>query len=158
MEWRDILIVRLSDRDSMQRGGEAEPTVFSGEVVEADDRYVVELPREIERSPGIREGPYRVAIVARDEEPIRVSPRGQSERTTGTDRRQPTADRTAPVEVDETLTVTIQSDGDRGDGVAKVNGGFVLFVPDTSVGDEVLVRVTEVHGTYARAESIKRLG
>ena len=49
----------------------------------------------------------------------------------------------APVKVGQELDVKIEAVGEKGDGVAKVNG-FVLFVPGTSAGQEVHVKVTRV--------------
>ena len=50
---------------------------------------------------------------------------------------------TAPVKVGEELDVTIEAVGEKGDGMAKVQG-FVLFVPNTKSGDRVKVKVTRV--------------
>jgi len=48
----------------------------------------------------------------------------------------------APVREGEELDVRIETVGSKGDGMAR-HKGFVLFVPDTKVGDEVRVRVTK---------------
>ena len=48
-----------------------------------------------------------------------------------------------PVIVDAEIDVEIESRGARGDGVAKYNG-FIIFVPNTSVGDKVKVVVEKV--------------
>ncbi|MFP4632464.1 MAG: SAM-dependent methyltransferase [Halobacteriales archaeon] len=57
---------------------------------------------------------------------------------------------TAPVRVGDVVEVEVESEGDEGDGVARVEG-FVVFVPDTEAGDDVEVEVTEVHRRFARA-------
>ncbi len=51
--------------------------------------------------------------------------------------------RSAPVNVGDELDVKIEAVGEKGDGIAKKDG-FVLFVPNTSQGDEVRIRVKKV--------------
>ena len=58
-----------------------------------------------------------------------------------------------PVSVGEELDVTIEAVGEKGDGIAKKNG-FVLFVPNTSEGDKVRIRVTKVLNKVGFAEVI----
>jgi len=60
---------------------------------------------------------------------------------------------TAPVREGETLDVRVESVGSKGDGMARFKG-FVLFVPDTKVGDEVQVRVTKVLDKSGFAEVV----
>ena len=50
---------------------------------------------------------------------------------------------TAPVQVGQELDVKIDSVGEKGDGIAKVKG-FVIFVPNVKVGDEVRIKVNKV--------------
>jgi len=49
----------------------------------------------------------------------------------------------APVKVGQEIDVKIEAVGEKGDGVAKVNG-FVIFVPGTQAGEECHVKVTRV--------------
>jgi predicted RNA-binding protein with TRAM domain len=58
-----------------------------------------------------------------------------------------------PVKTGEELTLDITDVSRRGDGVAKVKG-FVVFVPNTKVGDKVKVRITFVGPRFATAEVI----
>lgn len=60
---------------------------------------------------------------------------------------------TAPVEEGDELEVTIEGIGDKGDGIAKVDG-FVLFVPGTRQGDKVKVKVTKVLKNMGFAEVV----
>ncbi|WP_406661720.1 TRAM domain-containing protein [Methanolobus sp. ZRKC3] len=60
---------------------------------------------------------------------------------------------TAPVEAGETYDVTIEDLAREGDGIARVSG-FVIFVPDTSVGDEVTIKVTKVMSKFAFGELV----
>jgi 23S rRNA (uridine2552-2'-O)-methyltransferase len=61
---------------------------------------------------------------------------------------------TAPVREGDELTVTIEDVGDEGDGIAKVNG-FTVFVPETEVGDEVNVRITDLRARFGFAERVE---
>ncbi len=58
-----------------------------------------------------------------------------------------------PVKEGETYDVKIEDIGKEGDGVAKVNN-FVVFIPNTKVGDEVEIKVTKVLRTLAFGEVV----
>ncbi|SFM29255.1 Predicted RNA-binding protein, contains TRAM domain [Methanolobus profundi] len=60
-------------------------------------------------------------------------------------------DSTAPVEAGESYDVTIEDIAREGDGIARVSG-FVVFVPNTTVGDEVTIKVTKVMRKFAFGE------
>lgn len=60
-------------------------------------------------------------------------------------------DKVAPVKVGEEVDVTIEAVGAKGDGIAKKEG-FVIFVPKTSTGDNVRIRITKVLSNVAFAE------
>ena len=60
-----------------------------------------------------------------------------------------------PVTEGETLSVQIEDVGDQGDGLARVGPGYVVFVPDTEVGQQPLVRVTAVRENVAFAEVVE---
>ncbi|MBN2454143.1 TRAM domain-containing protein [Candidatus Woesearchaeota archaeon] len=59
----------------------------------------------------------------------------------------------APVKVGDELDVTIEAVGEKGDGIAKKEG-FVLFVPNTSQGDNVKIKITKVLRKVGFAEVI----
>ena len=58
-----------------------------------------------------------------------------------------------PVKEGEELEVKIEAVGEKGDGIAKVDG-FVLFVANTKKGDYVKVRVTKVLKNVGFAEKV----
>jgi len=66
---------------------------------------------------------------------------------------RPAPARPSPVEADQILKVTIEKIGMKGDGIARI-GGFVIFVPDTKIGDVVEVQVLRVKNTCAFAEKV----
>jgi len=49
----------------------------------------------------------------------------------------------APVQVGDVIALKIEAVGEKGDGIAKIEG-FVIFVPNTKEGDEVKVKITKV--------------
>ena len=61
---------------------------------------------------------------------------------------------TPPVAEGEVRSVTINTLGDQGDGIAKVERGFILIVPGTQPGDQVEVEITDVKETVAFAEPV----
>lgn len=63
------------------------------------------------------------------------------------------SNRIAPVNVGDELDVKIEAVGEKGDGIAKKNG-FVLFVPNTSQGDQVRIRVKKVLSKVGFAEVV----
>ena len=61
-----------------------------------------------------------------------------------------------PVEEGETYDVTIQDIARQGDGIARIEG-FVVFVPNTSVGDEVQIKVGRVLPKFAFATVVEQV-
>ncbi len=61
--------------------------------------------------------------------------------------------KTAPIQEGEEYEVRIEDVGKEGDGITRIEG-FVVFVPDTKVGDEVKVRITSVRRRFAFAEKV----
>jgi 23S rRNA (uridine2552-2'-O)-methyltransferase len=61
---------------------------------------------------------------------------------------------TAPVREGDQIDVEIVDVGEKGDGVAKVDG-FTLFVPGTDLGDRLSVRVEQVKERFGFAEPIE---
>ncbi len=59
-----------------------------------------------------------------------------------------------PVEEGEVRRVEIESIGDQGDGIAKVDRGYVLVVPNGEPGDLLTVRIETVTPTVGFAEII----
>ncbi|MFD1687648.1 TRAM domain-containing protein, partial [Halobellus litoreus] len=47
--------------------------------------------------------------------------------------------------------------GDQGDGLTRVERGFVVIVPDTEQGERVTIEITDVRKNVSFAEVVKRL-
>jgi predicted RNA-binding protein with TRAM domain len=62
-----------------------------------------------------------------------------------------------PVEEGEQRDVEIENLGDQGDGITRVERGFVVIVPDTEPSERVTVEITDVRENVAFAEVVERL-
>ncbi len=54
----------------------------------------------------------------------------------------------APVEVGSEYDVKIEDIAREGDGIARIEG-FVIFVPDSAVGDQVKIKIDKVMRRFA---------
>ena len=117
--------------------------LFSAAVTAEDDRYVVEVPKREVQSGSVAAGDtYRVALISADIE----SNDGSTTTETPPDQPQP------PVEPGETRYVEIEDIGKQGDGIARVERGYVIIVPETEIGERVKIEVTEVKSNFAVGE------
>jgi len=62
-----------------------------------------------------------------------------------------------PVEAGETRTVEIEDVGDQGDGITRVERGFVVIVSGTDKGERVRIEITQVQENVAFADVVERL-
>jgi len=127
-------------------------TLFSAQIDQHDGNFVIEVPRgEVDTGDVQRGETYRVALlpgpVSEDSDDATVSDSGS-----GPDHSDP------PVEEGERRTVEIESIGDQGDGITRVERGFVVIVSDTSLGEEVTVEITNVRENVAFADVVDRPG
>jgi predicted RNA-binding protein with TRAM domain len=121
--------------------------LFSADVTDEGDRYVVEVPRrEIETGSVEVGGTYRVALISAEAGTEAGDEDGTSE--TPPDQPQP------PVEPGETRYVEIEDIGKQGDGIARVERGYVIIVPGADIGERVKIEVTEVKSNFAVGEII----
>jgi predicted RNA-binding protein with TRAM domain len=63
----------------------------------------------------------------------------------------------SPVRENQELEVVIDDIGSRGDGIAKLQG-FLIFVPQSKIGERVRVRIVSVSGKFAVAERVAQAG
>lgn len=59
-----------------------------------------------------------------------------------------------PVEEGEEYDVKIEAKGSKGDGIAKVEG-YIIFVPNTEIGDEVKIKINRALRGYAFGEVVE---
>ena len=121
--------------------------LFSAEVTDEGDRYVIEVPRrEVEAGSVDSNESYRIALISREE---------FEEETADTEPSQPTGEPQPPVDIGETRYVEIEDIGKQGDGIARVERGYVIIVPGAEVGERVKVEITEVKSNFAVGEIIE---
>jgi predicted RNA-binding protein with TRAM domain len=120
--------------------------LFNADVRDEDNRYVVEVPKREVETGSIDPGEtYRVALISRAAESTSET----------TDADGPTSEPQPPVEPGELRYVEIEDIGKQGDGIARVERGYVIIVPDTAVGDRVKIEVSEVKSNFAVGEVIE---
>ncbi|KOX93317.1 TRAM domain-containing protein [Halorubrum tropicale] len=128
-------------------------TVYSATVEVQDGEYYLLVPaREIEIGSLEVEESVRVALLPpassttiKDDAASSLEPQTEPDESTG-----------PPVSEGETREVDIESIGDRGDGIAKVDRGYVVIVPDTDLGETVTVEIEQVQDNVAFATVVDR--
>lgn len=122
--------------------------LFSARVEERDGSYVIEIPEQELRLGAIREGEvYRVGMFPDIAEPEAKPEAAESER----------GPPEPPVEEGEIREVEIEDIGEQGDGIARVERGYVVIVSDTEQGERVRIRISDVRQNVAFAEVVDRL-
>ena len=133
--------------------------LYSARVTEQGDTYTVEVPKREVQQGSIQTGEtYRVALVSSTvDEPASGSTTQDKEATEGnSESRNRDAQAEPPVSEDEMREVEIESLGDKGDGITKIDGGYVVIVPNTEVGERVTIRLDDVRENVGFAEVVKR--
>ncbi|MFB6153927.1 MAG: TRAM domain-containing protein [Halodesulfurarchaeum sp.] len=120
--------------------------LFNAEVTSSEDGYVVEIPRREVETGTIEPGNiYRIAVIERS------AATGVEEGAESDVPPEPQP----PVEEGEIRYVEIEDIGKQGDGIARVERGYVIIVPGVEVGERVKVEITEVKSNFAVGEVIE---
>jgi predicted RNA-binding protein with TRAM domain len=120
--------------------------LFSAEIREDENTHTVEIPRREVEAGSIEAGEtYRVALISR--EATENAPETHTD--PAGDQPQP------PVEQGELRYVEVEDIGKQGDGIARVERGYVIIVPGTDIGDRVKVEITEVKSNFAVGEIVE---
>ncbi|WP_049998844.1 TRAM domain-containing protein [Halococcus sediminicola] len=118
--------------------------LFTASVEEDEGSYSIEIPREELDMGRVSAGEtYRVVIL---DEP---QPRSESQPAEPSATAVTSSPSTPPVSSGDIREVTIETLGDQGDGIAKVERGYVLIVPEARPEDEVTVEITDVRENFA---------
>ncbi len=124
--------------------------LFSAEIEDETDRYVVEVPQRELDTGNIDAGEtYRVALIAGGDNPTPATSTATATPPTG-DEPQP------PVEEGEIRYVEIEDLGKQGDGIARVERGYVIIVPGGEVDERVKVEISEVKSNFAVGEILEQ--
>lgn len=121
--------------------------LFNAELEEKDDgSYIIEVPAQEVSKGQIQSGEmYRAAVI-------------QTEAMESEDRsgEQDGDELGPPVEEGERRVVDIEDVGEQGDGIARVERGYVVIVPDTEPGERVEIEISNTRGNVGFAEVIER--
>ncbi|MFD1644004.1 TRAM domain-containing protein [Halohasta litorea] len=126
--------------------------LFSATVDEQSDSYVIEVPRaEVEEGFVDASRAHNIALLSTAaESAVDESDSTRSETDHEGDQQGP------PVSVGEQRIVEIDEMGDQGDGLARVEHGFVVIVPETEVGERVRIQIGHINETVAFADVVER--
>jgi len=143
--------------------------LFTARVEARDGEFVVTVPeREVDLDTLEAGGTYRVGVYSDAPTASRTTDRNSDESPSQEDRTPPAPEPSAapdptdstpdqpPVSEGETRRLQVEDVGDQGDGIARVGPGYVVFVPDTEVGQQPLVRITTVRENFAFAEVLEQ--
>ena len=123
--------------------------LFSAEIEQRDDSFVIEVPKdEVNSGEVTPEEIYRVVLFpeqSRSQDHHGSAPQGEA---------QIASPQSPPVSEGETRTVTIETTGDQGDGIARVERGYVVIVPGLIPGDELAVEIEVVKENFAMAKIV----
>jgi predicted RNA-binding protein with TRAM domain len=149
--------------------------LYTGRVESRGDEYVVTVPAsEIEHGSVEVGETYRIAVLDRSGSEDAASGSdadrngssvpdadGASGGSPSDDGQRPTSRGAAgavqpdpPVSEGEVRDVTIETLGDKGDGIAKIERGYVVIVPDAEPGEEPTVEITSVRENVSFANVV----
>lgn len=130
-------------------------SLFSATIDEHDGTYVLEVPSsEVEQEAVAPGKSYRVAILESASTPESTMQQESQERSTREVVNQDPPE--PPVEEGEIRDLTVETVGDQGDGLAKVERGYVVIVPGTQPGQQPTVEIEEVQENVAFASIVDR--
>jgi len=129
--------------------------LFSATVELQDDSYVIEIPKnELENGSLTPQQDHQVALLSLSTEAtetVETNREPTPAPETSHDSQQP------PVTEGETRTVEIEDIGDQGDGLARVERGYVIIVADTKKGERVRIEIDTVRENVAFADVVERI-
>ncbi|GAA0293012.1 TRAM domain-containing protein [Halarchaeum salinum] len=135
--------------------------LFNAEVTVSDDEYVVRVPTSEIEAGDVDPGEiYRVALIEREDagasaESSSLSPSDATSSTSASTAGSTTGEGPQPpVEEGEIRYVEIEDIGKQGDGIARVERGYVIIVPGVEIGERVKVEITQVKSNFAVGETI----
>lgn len=120
---------------------------FTAKIYEEDEKYVIEVPKhEVQQGSLDLDSPHKVAIFGSEEE--------QAAQSTTPSHEELTPGPSPPVREGEELTVDVVDEGSEGDGIARINEGYVIIIPEGTVGDSLEIEITAVKEQFAIGEQI----
>lgn len=122
--------------------------LFSAEVEAQEGSYRIEVPEQELALGDVEENKvYRIAVF--DPGTVSVTQEIPQE-----DTEQEDLD--PPVSEGDTRSVEIEDIGKQGDGIARVERGYIIIVPDTEKREQVTVEISHVQENLAFGEVVER--
>ena len=118
--------------------------LFTTSVEEDEGSYSIEVPREELDMGQVSAGETCRVVILDKPQPRSENQPAEAPTTAGAP-----SSPTPPVSSGDVREVTIESLGEQGDGIAKVERGYVLFVPGARPEDEVTVEITNARENFA---------
>jgi len=134
--------------------------LYTAELTETEDSYTFTVPAtEVEAGSVTPGETLRVAVLADSDNSDNSDNADSTEKTPSTTQSASStaAQPDPPVSEDETRVVDIEDVGDQGDGITRVERGFVVIVPETEEGETVEIRIETVRPNVAFGTVIDRL-
>lgn len=126
--------------------------VFSQQLTEQHGSYIIEVPvRELDDGELEQGGVYRVALLAPPTTPSENQRSNPDQEGGGTE-----SGPAPPVTEGDRRTVDIEAIGEQGDGIARVDRGYVVIVPETELNERVTVEIIQVTETVAFGDVVER--
>ena len=128
--------------------------LYTAELTETADGYTITVPTTEVKQGSVTPGEtVRVAVLTDADDTTTTA---ESADTTA-HQSSPPSQPEPPVDEDETRIVEIEDVGDQGDGITRVERGYVVIVPDTDEGETVEIRIETVQPNVAFGTVIDRL-
>ena len=124
-------------------------TLFAADIKQHDDSFVIEVPKqEVNKGDVALDEIYQVVLFPEQ------GRSGEQRKSGSQDDSSTASSQSPPVSEGETKVVTIETTGDQGDGIARIERGYVVIVPGSVPGDEWTVKIEFVKENFAVAEII----
>lgn len=133
--------------------------MFTAQLEEKDGTYIIEVPaQEVTKGQLQKDGMYRTALLQTETSPPEKQTSKSKDQMQKEEEREK-QDRTGsepPVESGEQRTVEIEDIGEQGDGIARVERGYIVIVPDTEMHERVTIEIKNVSQNVAFGEVVER--
>lgn len=130
--------------------------LFTAQLEENEDgSYVIEVPeQEVSKGQLQQDGMYRTVLFQTETSPPKEQTRNSKSKEQT--QKQSHTEPEPPVEIGEKHTVEIEDIGEQGDGIARVERGYIVIVPDTEMHERVTIEIENVSQNVAFGEVVER--
>ncbi|QZP39209.1 TRAM domain-containing protein [Halobaculum magnesiiphilum] len=131
-------------------------SLYTGKIEETSERYVLEVPEHELDLGSLESGEvYRIAVLLESDSTAGIEPSNTVQNQNPHRQPQHQEYDEPPVEPGDERVVEIESTGEEGDGVAKVDRGYVVIVPEAAEGDRVRIELDTVRQNVGFADVVE---